>query len=386
MAHKAPAPTAEPPTELSTSSSRLALSLRLPPPGLVCPGSTIHPAIRLRGDAHYERITLRLVAESRVNVMGKARWQAGAAANVGMGAPGGGMPITTPERLTFLDLDIPLLSTATSAQPEKKAPDSSSAAGSPGEGLYEVAVPFPPDGQILPTFAAKEYDAAGVSVVWSLELEGTRKGWFRQNDKLSLDLPVVFPLPSSGPPSQATLTKQLKFEGNEPGGLATEATIFCDPLLSSTSTLRYRLLLRPSSPTALHLLQSNELKPSASIARQIRTAPIANPNSGREFEWAAVRLKAGDLAPVEAREEGTLEWTGEMEPPEGECTVESRGLSVRYTLTCHLHSTIFAKAGLHVPLPIFLPSAPVELSPPAARLAREPEPEASGSALPAYQP
>ena len=113
---------------------------------------------------------------------------------------------------------------------------------------------------------------------------------------------------------------------------------------------------------------------------------------------------------MEAREEGTLEWAGEMDVPEGECTVESRGLSVKvrslpaslalslsprrpsadssrlqYTLTCHLHSTVFAKAGLHVPLPIFLPSAPVELSSPAG-LAREPEPEASGSALPAYQP
>lgn len=122
------------------------------------------------------------------------------------------MPITTPERLTFLDLDIPLLSTATSAQLEKKASTSSSAGETLGEGLYEVAVPFPPDGQILPAFAQKEYDAgaspvspslrpslpleknvltllppaAGVSVVWSLELEGTRKGWYRQNDKCVL--------------------------------------------------------------------------------------------------------------------------------------------------------------------------------------------------------
>lgn len=185
------------------------------------------------------------------------------------------MPITTPERLTFLDLDIPLLSTATSAQPEKKTFGSPTSDGTPGEGVYEVVVPFPPEGQLLPSFAQKEYDAgeslpsrrlhlsacyrqgegltllhpaAGVSVVWSLELEGTRKGWYRQNDKcvpsssmlvqhiqradrsslarrLSLDLPIVFPLPSSGPSSQATLTKQLKFEGNEPGGLSTEATV-----------------------------------------------------------------------------------------------------------------------------------------------------------------
>ncbi|TNY24488.1 hypothetical protein DMC30DRAFT_109143 [Rhodotorula diobovata] len=383
MVHKAPPPALDSPAELSASSSRLSLSLRVPSPGAIYPGLTIHPAIRLRGDSHYERITLRLVAESRANIMGKARWQAGAAANVGMGAPGGGMPITTPERLTFVELDIPLLSTPTTAAQDKKA--AASAEGLTGEGIYEVAVPFPPEGQLLPAFAQKEYDAAGVSVAWSLELEGYRKGWYRQNDKLSLDLPIVFPLPSSGPPLEATLTKQLKFEGNEPGGLSTEATIYCEPILTSSATLRYRLLLRPSSPTAMHLLRSSELKPSASIARQIRTAPIANPNSGREFEWAAVRLKTGELVPVEAEEEGTLEWRGELEVPEGECTVESKGTSIRYTLSCHLHSTIFAKAGLHVPLAIFLPSSPVEL-----RLlehdASDSAPEASGSALPPYQP
>lgn len=74
-----------------------------------------------------------------------------------MGAPGGGMPITTPERLTFVELDIPLLSTPTTAAQDKKA--AASAEGLTGEGIYEVAVPFPPEGQLLPAFAQKEYDA-----------------------------------------------------------------------------------------------------------------------------------------------------------------------------------------------------------------------------------
>ncbi|BGP46829.1 hypothetical protein JCM10450v2_002678 [Rhodotorula kratochvilovae] len=369
MSNEGQAPASEAPSELSAVSSRLALSLRLPTLGVVHPGSTVHPTVHITGDAHYERLTLRLVAESRVNVMGKAHWQVGVAMNATMGGPGGRMPITTLERLTFLDVDIPFLSSAGSSGAASEKKEAPTAETAPRDGVYEMSVPFPPDGQILPAFKQKEYDAAGASVSWSLQLEGVRKGWYRQNDKCL-------------PPLETTITKQLKFDGDGSGGLSAEATLSCEPVLISSSLLRFRLILRPSSSTALHLLRSNELKPSSSLSRQIRTAPIANPHSGREFDWSALRIATGSLEPNKAHEEGILEWRGELRVPEGEYTLESKGLSVKYTLMCHLHSTIFAQAALHIPLAVFLPSLPVELSPSSESAV----PEASGSALPPYQP
>ncbi|BGP38727.1 hypothetical protein JCM10449v2_002662 [Rhodotorula kratochvilovae] len=331
MSNEGQAPASEAPSELSAVSSRLALSLRLPTLGVVHPGSTVHPTVHITGDAHYERLTLRLVAESRVNVMGKAHWQVGVAMNATMGGPGGRMPITTLERLTFLDVDIPFLSSAGSSGAASEKKEAPTAETAPRDGVYEMSVPFPPDGQILPAFKQKEYDAAGASVSWSLQLEGVRKGWYRQNDKLSLVLPVVFPLPSPAqlPPLETTITKQLKFDGDGSGGLSAEATLSCEPVLISSSLLRFRLILRPSSSTALHLLRSNELKPSSSLSRQIRTAPIANPNSGREFDWSALRIATGSLEPSKAYEEGILEWRGELRVPGGEYTLESKGLSVK---------------------------------------------------------
>ncbi|GAA5824922.1 hypothetical protein JCM3770_002294 [Rhodotorula araucariae] len=367
------------PTELSAANSRLRLSLQLSPPGLAYPGLTLLPTVRITQDAHYDHLALRLVAENRVNVMGRAHWQVGAVTNATMG--GAAMPITTIERLTLLDINGPLLSATTPSLRREK--DGAPQPGTtPQDGVYEVTMPFPPDGQIFPTFAQKEYDAAGASVVWRLQLEGMRKGWYRHNDKLSLELPVGFPLPSPPLPLETTLTKHLKFEGNEPGGLSADATLSCEPVLASSSLLRFHLILRPSSSTALHLLRADELKPSSSLSRQIRTAPIANPHSGRDFTWAAVRIVTGSLEPTKSCAEDVLEWGGELRVPDGECTVDSKGLSVKYTLMCHLHSTIFAQAALHIPLALFLPSSPVELS--VSRDAASSD--AKGSALPPYQP
>lgn len=105
----------------------------------------------------------------------------------------------------------------------------------------------------------------------------------------------------------------------------------------------------------------------------------------------------GSLEPAHKDAAGELVWTGQLQVSEDEWTVESKGLSVKvrlrvfsalppwsaltrpldqYTLACHLHSTIFDQAALHISLPIFLPSSPVDLS--AA------DPEAGPSNLPAY--
>ena len=69
------------------------------------------------------------------------------------------MPITTLERLTFLDVDIPCLSSAGPSGLAMEKKQTPTAEPTPRDGVYDMSVPFPPDGQILPAFKQKEYDA-----------------------------------------------------------------------------------------------------------------------------------------------------------------------------------------------------------------------------------
>ncbi|GAA6002368.1 uncharacterized protein JCM10292_006624 [Rhodotorula paludigena] len=363
------------PAPLAVANSRLELSLPLSSPHIVYPGLLIRPVVRVLGDAHYEHMSLRLVAETRVTVMGKRRWQAGAALNTTLG-PGGGVPVSTIERLPFADIPLSQVSPATITG-KKRGHTSSPALDGAGERVFEVQIPTQGDDFLLPSFSQKDHDAAGASVAWWLELEANRKGWYRSNDKLKLDLPVVFPSTSPGGHLlETSMTKALKYKGDNASDLSASATLTCEPVTTRTPHLHFRLTLLPSNPVAQHLLTSNALNPSSSLSRQIRTAPVASPKSGVEHDWAAVRLCMGSLEPVPKDSAGELVWTGELQVPEDEWTVESKGLSVKYTLACHLHSTIFDQAALHISLPIFLPSSPVDLS--AA------DPEAGPSNLPAY--
>lgn len=123
--------------------------------------------------------------------------------NATMGGPAGGVPVTSLERRQFVNVDIPLTSSsnarAAAHGAEKK--EKGTVEDLPEEGVYEVQIPYPDEGELLPSFDKKETDngepamyfpcahfltgfaAAGASVVWYLELEGARKGWFRTNDK-----------------------------------------------------------------------------------------------------------------------------------------------------------------------------------------------------------
>lgn len=97
--------------------------------------------------------------------------------------------------------------------------------------------------------------------------------------------------------------------------------------LSHRAPLLFSLSLEPSSSSAAHLLTTSSppVKVNASLSRHTRTTPIANPNSGRSFEWAGVRILAVDLERVK---DDDWRWQGMIQIPEGECTVESKGVAV----------------------------------------------------------
>lgn len=70
----APAPAPAAPARLEASNARCSLSLTLPPPGVCYPGQTLHPVLRFKGDTRYDKLSLRLKADSPLRVWGKDRW------------------------------------------------------------------------------------------------------------------------------------------------------------------------------------------------------------------------------------------------------------------------------------------------------------------------
>lgn len=59
---------------IEASTSRISLSLHIPPPGVCYPGQALRPVVRFKGDTKYEKLSLRLRAETPVRVWGKDRW------------------------------------------------------------------------------------------------------------------------------------------------------------------------------------------------------------------------------------------------------------------------------------------------------------------------
>lgn len=167
--------------------------------------------------------------------------------------------------------------------------------------------------------------------------------------------------------------------------------------------------------SALSASATSPVKPTASLARQVRTSPIKAEN-GQDFDWAATRVAGGTLEREHGGEQqgspGELAWVGQLVVPHGHHTVQSQHLDVnvrsdpfpsscqsartgslirlesmlQYILNCHLRSSLFPSGDLHLSLPVLLPSAPAGLTAQReAELAAE-APEASGSALPPYEP
>ncbi|BGP54514.1 hypothetical protein JCM8202_001596 [Rhodotorula sphaerocarpa] len=392
----APAPAPAAPARLEASNARCSLSLTLPPPGVCYPGQTLHPVLRFKGDTRYDKLSLRLKADSPLRVWGKDRWQAGAVASATLGG-GGGVPVTNLERYLFIDEDIPLTSSGRHEVGDHKKGGSAQEA-SPQDGVYEFVVPYPPGRQLLPALPAVEgfTDGAQASVSWRLEFEGDRHGWYRTNDKLHLELPVVMPVRVPPDSLDVQTVKGLKYQGHDRQNLTIAARLVCDPPQHADATLHYRLTLNPTNDITRSMLDSalsasatSPVKPTASLARQVRTSPIKAEN-GQDFDWAATRVAGGTLEREHGGEQqgspGELAWVGQLVVPHGHHTVQSQHLDVNYILNCHLRSSLFPSGDLHLSLPVLLPSAPAGLTAQReAELAAE-APEASGSALPPYEP
>lgn len=74
------------------------------------------------------------------------------------------MPVTSIEKLQFLNMEIPLLSSSTGASSDTKRPEksngaSSSASSGPGDqDMYEFVLAHPPENQLLPSVASRQFD------------------------------------------------------------------------------------------------------------------------------------------------------------------------------------------------------------------------------------
>lgn len=74
------------------------------------------------------------------------------------------MPVTSIERLPFLNFGIPLLSSSNNASSDAKRPAKSNGASSstsPDAGdqeMYELVMPFPPENQLLPAVVSRQFD------------------------------------------------------------------------------------------------------------------------------------------------------------------------------------------------------------------------------------
>ncbi|GAA5910671.1 hypothetical protein JCM6882_001054 [Rhodosporidiobolus microsporus] len=380
--------------EHSVSNDHLELTVRIPDNGVCSAGSTIRVRAHAVNAQHFEGMTLRLVGETTARLMAKARLQAGAIMN--MSTPGGGgVPISGFERYTFLDHDIPL---------SAPAPTPSNTVGDPKfetepyvdkEGFLKLQLPFPTKEQLLPTLPKQDnaaLDQTDISVRWTLQLLATRKGIFRPNKKLSLDLPISFP---STPwrysyVNEVSTSKKLKFEGAETDDLSVEAKLTCDPIATLGAPLKFTLHLTPYRQQVASFLSTASFAstaPTCFFTRQIYTAPIESFSAGRPFDWPAVRIgKNGEVRQSEQPlpDEG-LEWVGEVTPPDNEYTIDSKGVGVKYALVVQVSSSIFADGTLRVSLPVFFPSSPIDvdgISP------RAPPPDTHGvdPSLPVYEP
>lgn len=123
------------------------------------------------------------------------------------------------------------------------------------------------------------------------------------------------------------------------------AQLVCDAATHSEATLRYRLALTPTDPATRAVLDSAlspdpasaPIKTSATLARQVRTAPVKAEN-GQDFNWAAVRVAGGTLErEVHAQTSGkeapmAFVWTGELKVPSNHHTIQSKYLDVNVSL------------------------------------------------------
>ncbi|KAL8286870.1 hypothetical protein RQP46_003876 [Phenoliferia psychrophenolica] len=347
-------------TILSAHNSRLSITLAAPSSSFH-PGETLHPTVTIHGSPSFSSLSLRLRGRTKATIMGKDRWQQGQMSNLGMG--GSAMMITSIETHTFVELDVPLVGPGGARERAEMGEKHGKEEGGSAGGVYEVVLPAVGDGQLLPSYDAADAgdDAAGVSVTYTLELLGTRHGLFKSNDKLSIEIPVSIPLdspiPTSLDPSQwpSNHFHPLLSEGPAPPTeLPTLSPIHLSyhPLSSPSSLIRFRVSLTPPDQSWSSSSSSETpLAVTASLARRIRTTPVDDPESGKTFEWAGIRI-----APGVVKQSGSLEWEGTLEVPKGQRTVMSASVGVSYVLTVKVVSPV-TKAHILASMAVFIPSS-----------------------------
>ncbi|GAA6031773.1 hypothetical protein JCM8097_001982 [Rhodosporidiobolus ruineniae] len=371
-----PLPRADGQVALESTSAHLDLAVSSN--GICSPGSTLQATVRVKGERNYESLSLRLVATTKTTLMGKSslnralrQWTMTSA---GVAPP----PSTESESVAFVDEEIPLEAPrdpSSSADP-KDAPQSPTSPLPIVEGTYTADVGLPLQSELLPHIAKREtlretglasMDTAGASVSWSLQLEGKRKGRFKSNDRLLIAIPVVFP---SAPwcfayDDTALFTKELKFESGDAAAPSVEAKLVFQCPTISAAPIHFTLSVTPASSahsSLLSTLSSATIDSEAFLIRELRTGPVVKVDVGRDYAWPAVRVAMGQVERVDGTtEEGALAWTGTVWPPQGECTVESRAIGIKYFLGCKLSSPLFADGFLRVVVPVFLPSSPVDI-------------------------
>ncbi|KAM0788270.1 hypothetical protein ACM66B_001419 [Microbotryomycetes sp. NB124-2] len=365
---------------LQVSNSRVTLSVTAAPPlGSFAVGSTIRPRVHVhatdKGDkSPYSAQSLRFVGTAKSTIMGKDRWQAAQVVNAAGGGPA--MPVTSQERVTFIDLEVPLVSPAQVKSPSDSKKSSDKEHSGECGGTYELLVPSAPDGQLLPTYRPAKFtnDLAMVGVKYELEFVGKRPGLLKLDDKLSVEIPICVALPQvpasdmpieEWPSTQAS--RALKFKGPEAASLGLDAILSCKPLSGTGEPIKFQLVLQPSHPSALALIQSADQNPLPKVLvvlnRRLTTSPIDNPGRGKtDFRWASICIQKPTKLATKEQTDGSWKWQASIAVPPEERTVLSKGLSIEYTLACQISSPALENSSFAVSLPVFLPSAPAEVS------------------------
>ncbi|KDE05997.1 hypothetical protein, variant [Microbotryum lychnidis-dioicae p1A1 Lamole] len=370
---------------LETTNSRLSLSVAKPPHGLFKPGDTLHPVVTLhKGSTEYTSLQLSLVVSTHALIYGKDRWQKGQMASAMLGNATTGAPITTIEQVPVYTVQVPWISpnnvgaAAPPASEKEQKRSLASKAGSDGPlhvGMYEIILPHPRPGELLPTMRRKDEGLSvpnRLGVSWALHLRGKKHGFLKLDDHLQIELPVGFPIvppiPEDLPESDwvtAIASKDLLHKGTQGGGAITlHAKLSIQPPLRITTSITFHLTCSPSDPSTLSLFSPSP-RLSLTLNQRAFTQPVLDKNLGQAMQWSGIVISASKEVPqfVEPdKGRGIWDWRGKVDVPEDCVTVEAKGLNVNYFITAQFTSDRIVDHSLSVTVPVFLPSFPGALT------------------------
>lgn len=353
----------------SDGNSRATLTI-VAPRAEYSPGTAIQISLQLSSSNDWtDSSTFRLVGRTDAIVMGIDRYQVAVQTNIGSG--GSAMMVTSRENLTFLDSGLELISPDDAHL--DAGDDKKKAGGGRGDsvptglrgGIYSVTLP---DWVTLPAFPPLADDPAGVSCRYTIELVGHRKGLFKKNDRISLELPVAIPLKTPITADELeecnwlthSVHRPLKYQGADDQDVFVTATLSHRPITDPADPIIYSLDLLPS-PAAQSLFSDPKI--STFLARRIRTTPLEHTKSCKEFDWAGIRLNKGEVGIGDKVHGGGMRYRCSVKPPANQCSVEAEGFGVRYVLGCSVSSPSLVN-DLIIKLPVYVPST-AAIAPPS---------------------